>query len=169
MISSFIPNINKHSFTDEDIISGINNNEDWAINTLIRAQYTPIKKMVFSLRNTLLEPDDIFQEGLMRLIVNIRAGRFKNESSLSTYLNRICRNICLKILTNHKTTTIEGREIIDEIEDDDYYDLLVLISEIKEKTEKSCREILDLRFKQSDEGKKLSAINYLVLMRLRLN
>ena len=80
MISSFIPNINKHSFTDEDIISGINNNnEDWAINTLIRAQYTPIKKMVFSLRNTLLEPDDIFQEGLMRLIVNIRAGRFKTR------------------------------------------------------------------------------------------
>ena len=47
MISSFIPNINKHSFTEEDIISGIKNNEDWQINTLIRAQYTQIKKMAF--------------------------------------------------------------------------------------------------------------------------
>jgi len=136
---------------EEDIRLGIYKEEERALNSLIKTQYIPIKKMVYSFRNASLDPDDVFQEGLTRTIMNIRAGKFKGESSVSTYLNSICRNICLKLISRRKILTIEESQLIEEPESNNYYDLLILISELKEKTGNNCCEILDLRFKKSNK------------------
>ncbi|HFA52074.1 MAG TPA: sigma-70 family RNA polymerase sigma factor [Bacteroidetes bacterium] len=39
------------------------------------------------------DAEDLFQEGLRHLIVNVRAGRFNEKSSLKTYLSSICKNL----------------------------------------------------------------------------
>ncbi|MEO1259002.1 MAG: sigma-70 family RNA polymerase sigma factor [Bacteroidota bacterium] len=37
--------------------------------------------------------EDVFQEGVRHLIVNVRAGRFHQNSSVKTYLSSICKNL----------------------------------------------------------------------------
>ena len=118
--------------------------------------------MVYSFRNTRLEPEDIFQEGLIRAILNIRAGKFRGTSSLATYLNGICRNICLKLLAKPNTVITEDNLVAEEPENDNYYELLGLINEIKGQMGDSCHEIIDLRFRQSEEtGKTIPENNKL--------
>ena len=145
-----ISTLRKTTYTDEDIISGIYKNQNWAVNVIYKTQYISIKKMVYSFRNTMLEPEDIFQEGLTRTILNIRAGKFRGESSLATYLNSVCRNICLKLLANHNQPLSEEYYLIEESDNDNYYDLLTFINKLKNQLGNSCREIIDLRFKQSE-------------------
>ncbi len=135
--------------TDDEIISGIELNQDWAIAIIYKTQYQSIKKMVFSFRNIRLEPQDIFQEGLTRTILNIRAGKFRSESSLGTYLNKICRNICLKLVSRPDPVLANEDPVTEE--QDNYYELLAFIKQIKNQLGENCREIIDLRFKQGEE------------------
>jgi len=137
-------------YSDEELISGIYNNQDWAVNVIYRTQYTSIKRMVYSFRNTRLEPEDIFHEGLTRTILNIRKGNFRGDSSLTTYLYSVCRNVCLKILAKPKPVIIEKNLAAMESENDNYYELLAFISDLKKQMGDSCQEIIDLRFKQTD-------------------
>jgi len=101
--------------------------------------------MVFTFRNTTLDPDDIFQEGLTRAILNIREGRFRGESSFLTYLNGICRNICLKELSHQQHDPIGTRDFSIENEGIDFEALEKLL-QIRAQMEDKCRTIIDLRF-----------------------
>lgn len=133
---------------DEDLLSGILKNQDWALREIYKTQYNPIKRMVYAFRSTRLEPEDIFQEGLTRVILNIRAGKFRGDSSIATYLNSICRNICLKALSQPATATmpIENNPGSHEPGNDSYYELLGFINKLKKQLGGGCREIIDLRF-----------------------
>ena len=111
-------------YSDNELIKGIKINEDWAVGYVYKTQFKTIKKMVYSFRNTILEPEDIFQEGLTRIILNIRKGKFRGESSLSTYFNSICRNICLKILANPNPLPTNENLVPEEPETENYYELL---------------------------------------------
>lgn len=143
----------KTEYSNNDIISAIINNQNWAIQEIYNTEFISIKKMVYSFKNTRLEPKDIFHEGLTRTILNIRAGKFRGDSSLATYLNSVCKNICLKILSNpHPVTPVENMESEYE-EENNYYELLSFIAAIKQDLGTNCREIIDLRFKQTDETK----------------
>jgi len=150
MSQTLISTFKKTEFSNEDIVSGICNNQDWAIIAIYKTQYESIKNMVYSFRNIRLEPEDIFQEGLTRIILNIRAGKFRGESSLATYLNSICRNICLKLLARPNPMPHNEDLVSDESDNDNYYELLAFINKIKEQLGNGCREIIDLRFKQSE-------------------
>ena len=150
MSEPIISPLKKTVYTEADIISGICNNQDWAINVVYKTQYISIKNMVYSFRNKMLEPDDIFQEGLTRTILNIRADKFRGESSLATYLNSVCRNICLNLLARPNPMPRNEDLVSDESDNDNYYELLAFINKIKERLGNSCREIIDLRFKQSE-------------------
>lgn len=139
---------NKIAYSESDLIEGIIQNQDWAIREIYKTQYVAIKKMVYTFRNTILEPDDIFQEGLTRALMNIRSGKFNRQSTFSTYLNGICRNICLKQLNQQKNIPIPEEQTPDIHEEDLYYEMLSLINRIKTRLNTNCREIIDLRFKQ---------------------
>ncbi|MBN1187359.1 MAG: sigma-70 family RNA polymerase sigma factor [Bacteroidales bacterium] len=142
--------------SDDDIIIGIQNNHEWAVSIIYKTQYASIKNMVYSFRNTTLEPEDIFQEGLTRIVLSIRKGNFRGESSLATYLNSVCRNICLKILAKPNPVVTEQIIVQMEAENDNYYELLAFVSKLKKEMGDGCREIIDLRFKQSEETEKIS-------------
>ena len=107
--------------------------------------------MVYTFRNTTLDPDDIFQEGLTRAIINIREGRFRGESSFLTYLNSICRNICLKELSRKQSGLIGARDIIVENNLADF-EALDQLFKIRNQLDEKCRTIIDLRFGLETEG-----------------
>lgn len=136
---------NKADYSEEEILSGIINNGNEVIKFIYKKYFTKIKQMVFAFRNTILIPEDIFQEGLTCAIINIRDGKFRGESSFYTYLNNICRNQCLKELSKIKTKNIE---INDRVQEENSFDheLMNSLLEIRKKLNESCIEIIDLRF-----------------------
>ena len=147
---------NKIAYSESDLIEGIIQNQDWAIREIYKTQYVAIKKMVYTFRNTILEPEDIFQEGVTRAIMNIRNGKFNRQSTFSTYLNGICRNICLKQLNQQKNFPIPEEQTLDIHEEDLYYEMLSLINRIKTRLNTNCREIIDLRFNQDKQNDTLN-------------
>lgn len=136
---------NRQQVTDEQIIRGILENDGSALESAYKTYFQSIRKMVYTFKNTSLHPEDIFQEGLTRAVINIREGRFRGESTLLTYLNSICRNICLKELARKQHGSIEGRDFPQEIELD-RFDLMPRILEVRNRLDEKCRIIIDLRF-----------------------
>lgn len=112
--------------------------------------------MVYSFHNTALDPDEIFQEGLTRAVINIREGKFRGDSSFSTYLNSICRNICLKEMARHKNVPITGNENFLENDSIDFESLNRLL-EIRNRLEVKCRSIIDMRFGFEENHKEKGA------------
>jgi RNA polymerase sigma factor (sigma-70 family) len=133
--------------SDQDkIIEGILKNDPQIIKLIYREHFVKISSMVNNFRYTSLEPEDVFQEGLTRAVINIRKGVFKGDSSFSTYLYGICRNLCLKEYNRSKLlTTNEIGDVKEEIEDD-YFDSIQLMLKLKDKLDDSCIRIIDLRF-----------------------
>lgn len=101
--------------------------------------------MVFTFKNTALDPEDIFQEGLTRAVINIREGKFRCESSFFTYLSNICRNICLKEMSKMKGRNIELKADSPD-ENETNFEAINLLLKIRKRLNDSCREILDMRF-----------------------
>lgn len=135
---------NTNEYTDESILDGIIINSNATIRYIYKRNYPKIRRMVWSFQNTILQPEDIFQEGLTRAILNIRNGKFRGESSFSTYLNSICRNICLKELNKYQIDMSELE--IKNDEDFDNYELLGMLVKTMNRLEEKCRTIIDLRF-----------------------
>lgn len=133
------------NITDENIIAGIINHDEAAIGLVYKEYHQKIKKMVYTFRNTALDPDDIFQEGLTRAIINIREGRFRGDSSFLTYLNSICRNICLKELAKKQNAQISENDFIPDSDNIDF-DALNHLLLIRKRLEEKCRTIIDMRF-----------------------
>jgi RNA polymerase sigma factor (sigma-70 family) len=145
---------NRKNITDEAIILGILHQDEALIGAVYRLYYPKIKKMVYTFRNTALDPDGIFHEGLTRAVTNIREGKFRRESSFLTYLNGICRIICLKELKRKHTVQIDRYDF--PVENESYdFDTLNLLLKVKERLEEKCRNIIDLRFgfDDSESGK----------------
>lgn len=131
--------------SETKIIEGIKNNSDSIIAEIYKVNFSKIKSMVLSFKNTILDPEDVFQEGLTRAIVNIQAGKFRRESSFATYLNSICRNICLKQLARKSTIDIDNEHDIAD-DEDSYFEILTELLLIKEQLDFKCRQIIELRF-----------------------
>lgn len=149
-------------YTDQELIAGIQKNENKALRSLYKTEYNSIKKMVFAFHNVSLDPEDVFQEGLTRLIINLQSGRFRGDSSLSTYLNSICRNICLKKLSRQGTVSLETGIPEPVQEEEHFYDLLEFVSRLKKELGENCRAVLDLRFRQSEQENNTQSINKLM-------
>lgn len=128
------------------IVEGILSNDTTTIKQIYREDFGKISSMVHNFKYINLEPDDVFQEGLTRAVINIRKGVFKGDSSFSTYLYGICRNLCLKEYNRSKLqTTSEIGDIKDEVENDNF-DSIQLMLKLKEKLDDACKTIIDLRF-----------------------
>lgn len=141
--TSFSGNKTKE-YTDGAIVEGIINNSNAAIRYIYKSNYPKIQRMVWSFQNTVLQPEDIFHEGLTRAILNVRNGKFRGESSFSTYLNSICRNICFKELSKHH---VDPHELEMQYEDDtENHELLSILVGLMNQLEEKCRIIIDLRF-----------------------
>ena len=128
------------------LIEGILENDSRIIGTVYDLYFTKIRSMVHNFQNLNLDAEDVFQDGLTRADINIRKGSFRGESSFSTYLYGICRNICLKTYNKHKGAWMtELGETTEELPEDNF-DMLLVISAEKDKLDDDCKRIIDMRF-----------------------
>ena len=81
---SFIAAIQSEGLATEQAVAGLYENEAWR---------NAIFRLVQESGGSREDAEDVFQEGLRRMIVNIRNGLFEGRSSLKTYHYRICRNL----------------------------------------------------------------------------
>jgi RNA polymerase sigma factor (sigma-70 family) len=139
----FTSAIKSHS-SDLLLIAEIKLNNQKTIANLYNHNKDKVKKLVWSFKNLSLDADDIYQEGFTFAIFNIQEGKFRSDSSFSTYLFSICKNLCLKQLSKNRTMELTDR--YDVIEDIREYDLLNELIKYKLELGDKCREILDLRF-----------------------
>ena len=137
--------------TEKELINGIKQNDSSTIRRIYKSEFNRIKSMVTGFRNIQLEPEDIFQEGLTRAIINVRNGSYKGESKFSTYLYGICRNLCLKEYNRKKPYLIEKFEEQGETVEPDNFDLIHLILKVKRELNEDCISILNLRFGLNNE------------------
>lgn len=103
-------------YKESDILDDIKSGgkmEDRAITYLIKKNEEKIMKFVKGRKGTIEDAEDVFQEGIAQLVINIRTNKFKEGSSIATYLYAICKNIWFK---KFKKTTRIG-EIESSIEE----------------------------------------------------
>jgi len=150
-LSRFITSGNNTSeYSNERIIEGIKNNSNETLEYVYKNYYSKIKKMVWAFRNTVLQPEDIFQEGLTRAVVNIQNGKFRGESSFYTYLNSVCRNVCLKELEKQRPSELNSNvEVEDESEN---FELLQALLKVLKRLDDKCRDIIQLRFNLENQN-----------------
>ena len=141
-------------YSNEKIIEGILNNSNEILEYIYNSYYSKIKKMVWSFRNTVLQPEDIFQEGLTRVVINIQNGKFRGESSFLTYLNSVCRNVCLKELAKQQHTEL-SRDVEME-EESENFKLIHALLTLKNRLEEKCKNIIDIRFNLNNSANTLN-------------
>lgn len=137
-----------HSIKDDQttLIQKIKLGDSKVITQIYRQDFVKIKAMVTHFQYINLDAQDVFQEGLTQAIINIRKGVFKGDSSISTYLYGICRNICLKDYNRNKNyTKTEIGEMPQEPEADNF-DTIKLLIAVKDKLDPLCVSIIDMRF-----------------------
>lgn len=137
-------------YTDEAIVEGILENSNATFGYIYKSYYPKIKRMVWSFKNTLLQPDDVFQEGLTRAVMNIRNEKFRGDSSFLTYLNSICYNICLKELSKYRFSPPETD--VEYETNGENYEVLGALVDLMHRLDEKCRSIIDLRFNISAQN-----------------
>ncbi len=144
------------NYTESELIEGVKSGDKVVILFIMRHYADNIKKMINDLKiERHIQPEDVIQEGMVELIINIRGGKFRMDSSVSTYYYSICRFICLKHYNRFKNIhsvdedSIKDNELIDKEADDRLDLVLKILKEMK----KECIEIIDLRFGLSGEGR----------------
>ena len=138
-------------YKENDIITGLVNEDSEMIKFVYRKYFPAIQSLVKQYDGLKLQDKDVFQEGLTRAIINIRKGKFKGGSLFSTYLYSICRNICLKEVKRDKNDTGLVSDVPNE-EEEDRFEVYNRLLTIKNKLDRQCVEIVNLRFGLNSDG-----------------
>jgi RNA polymerase sigma factor (sigma-70 family) len=86
--------------TDEDIINNLLNNRevDASVKSLYRAHYEYLGRYVVNNNGDWDDAADTFQEVVLAFVNLVKAGKFRGESSIKTFLYALNRNIWLNEL-----------------------------------------------------------------------
>lgn len=90
--------------TDPELLGLFHNGEEQAFNELVRRHQERVYWVARRVLGTHEEADDIVQETFLRMYTGI--GRFRGESSLSTWLYRIAMNLALNALRKKRLRTV---------------------------------------------------------------
>jgi RNA polymerase sigma factor (sigma-70 family) len=131
---------------EKKLVDGLLNGDPKIINYIYRRNMPVIMDMKHQYPNMILEADDVLQEGMTRALINVRAGKFNKQSSFHTYLYGICKNICLKETEKTKKTEEVENQLINEANDDNYFDLLKTVLLVKNRMGDKCLKIINMRF-----------------------
>lgn len=124
---------------DEEIILGIQNGDNIAVQKLYKFYYPTVAKMILNNSGSAEEAQDIFQETVMVLYDKITKGNFELSSKLKTFLYAVSKRLWLKQLTRG-----ESKYHIDSI--DNHEDSLIAVDAIEE------HEILEKNLVQMEEA-----------------
>lgn len=130
--------------SDEEIIKSILKGDINAFSELVERYKDRIYSMAFAFINDDKYAEDLSQEIFIKLYKNL--GKFKGESSFSTWLFRLSKNYCIDWMRKHKNeiNLVELDELssnidfVDEIiNKDDYNNLRNEINELPDKYKQS--------------------------------
>ena len=145
-------------FSEEELVRGLEHGDGKIISFLYKRNIQAIRKMANQYPNMIFEAEDVLQEGMTRMIMNVRSGKFQGKSSLHSYLYSICRNICFKQYAGVSTVSMDDWvPEFAEVNDSDYFDLLQMVFKAKDRLDEKCAEIIDLRFRLKDKQASTSA------------
>ena len=137
-------------YNEKEILEGLKTEDPKIIRYLYKKYFQSIRKMTDRFSNIILEPEDVFQEGLTRTIINIRENKFKGKSTYYTYLFSVCRNICLKEIGKNNEIKMEYEDVPQSESSTDQFDLFNRLFELIGSIEENCRDIIRLRFGLAD-------------------
>lgn len=100
--------------TEKELISKLKNGDRDAFNILIEAYQQKVINLAYTMLSSQEDAYDAAQETFIRIYKNI--GEFKGASSLSTWIYRICTNICNDML--RKRSRVKGIISLDSDEDE---------------------------------------------------
>lgn len=124
---------------DAEIIRGIQDGNNLAVQKLYKLYYPTISKMIINNSGSAEEAQDIFQETVMVLYDKISKGNFELSSKLKTFLYAVSKRLWLKQLTRGGS-----KYHIDSI--DNHEDSLIAVDAIEE------HEILEKNLLQMEEA-----------------
>lgn len=92
--------LGKESFTDAELVDSLvqNNNSDAAIRFLYREHFELLSRYVLNNSGSEQDAEDIFQEVIIAFVNLAKAGKFRGESTIKTFLFSLNKNIWLNEL-----------------------------------------------------------------------
>ena len=104
--------------TDREVVLGILNNSDDALNKLYVGYFPMILQFILNNNGDEDDAKDVYQEGIIVLYNKIKSGDFELSSKLKTYLYSVCRRIWLKKLSQQSKKTNNISDFEDVISTD---------------------------------------------------
>jgi RNA polymerase sigma factor (sigma-70 family) len=101
-------------YSDEDIIKGIQSNQDWALSALYKMHFNMIFNLVANNNGSSDEAKDIYQEAIMIFYDNIRSDDFVLDCKIKTYLYSVARRLWLNEL-KHKFKIVGNINDFEEV------------------------------------------------------
>lgn len=124
---------------DQDKVSKIISGDNQILNEVYRENFEKIKALVRKYEGDLDDAKDVMQEGLIIMLRNFREKQFNHQSSISTFLYGICRNV----LRNRSRKQVRTDEIND--------DVLQLVEEESERMDDEEKNLLSKYLKMMTE------------------
>lgn len=115
------PTSRQQSFTNEELVTGIANNNNQVLDYLYHNNFHAVKLFVLKNSGDVADAHDIFQDAIVATWLNIRDGKFQalNGTPLGGYLYQVARNKWLdKVRSKQFRSTV--RIVDEEVE----YDLV---------------------------------------------
>lgn len=146
------------NYTDEEIIAAIQKGGhklEQVMKQLYqnKAFFRPVELYIKQMLGSVQDAEDIFQDGIVHLIMNIRKGKYKGNSNLKTYFTGICKNLWLQ---KYRQTVNRNRILQNNISsvqrasDKSVMDILLfkekstLIKHMLEDLGKACKSVLEM-------------------------
>lgn len=160
----------RSEFSDAELLRNLSNNEaiDDAVRFLYREHFDFLSKYVLSNNGDFHDAEDVFQEVIVCFMNLVRAGKFRGESSVKTFLYSINRNLWLNELKKRGRAQVRETKYELKKEEEEAVDLAIenressvsLMSAIDVLGE-VCKKILLLFYFENRSMKEiLSALHY---------
>jgi RNA polymerase sigma factor (sigma-70 family) len=106
--------------TDREVVLGILNNSEEALNKLYAGYYSMVLQFILNNNGDEDDAKDVYQEAIIVLYNKIKSGNFELSSKLKTYIYSVSRRIWLKKLAQQskKTSNIADFEDVLAVDED---------------------------------------------------
>jgi RNA polymerase sigma factor (sigma-70 family) len=106
--------------TDREVVLGILNNSEEALNKLYVGYYPMILQFILNNNGSEEDAKDVYQEAIIVLYNKIKSGDFELSSKLKTFIYAVCRRIWLKKLSKEskKPMNVTDFEDVGAVEND---------------------------------------------------
>ena len=136
---------------DKELIAGILSQDirlqRQAVQDVYEMSFARIKRMIINLGGNLQLAEDAFQEGMVILYQNLKHEKFREASSLHTYLSNICRYRFYHLISKEGKSVSLSPEY-DAVDEDQLVPLIDpgLVGQIMNMLKNECRKLLSLYY-----------------------